>query len=202
MNTPDPRPAISDIITKEKLMSRFAIHRCALAGLLFFGSHFVAQAQTISVSTAGTSSTTGIVGVTSTQTARLNVLNLQPVIPGVTAVMCPATLEFYDDTGALLKQLAVTNISPATAANLVFKPAVPSAAVNARAQIRAVVVTPSTSVVNPGTEPPTPIVPVTRGCNVMASLEIIDDATGATHTVTTDLRSMPSFSILPMTIGH
>ena len=183
-------------------MSRFAIHSCALAGLFFFCSHFVAQAQTISVSTAGTASTTGIVGVTSTQTARLNVLNLQPVIPGVTAVMCPATLEFYDDTGALLKQVAVTNISPASAANLVFKPAVPSTAVGARAQIRAVVVTPSTSVVNPGTEPPTPIVPVTRSCNVMASLEIIDDATGATHTITTDLRSMPAFSILPLTIGH
>ena len=183
-------------------MSRFVIHKCALAGLLFFGSHFVAQAQTISVTTAGTSSTTGIVGVTSTQTARLNVLNLQPVIPGVTAVMCPATLEFYDDTGALLKQLAVTNISPASAANLVFKPVVPSRVVGARAQIRAVVVTSSTSVVNPGTEPPTPIVPVIRSCNVMASLEIIDDATGATHTITTDLRSMPAYSILSLNIGH
>jgi hypothetical protein len=183
-------------------MSRFAIHRCALAGLLLYGAHFLAQAQTTSTSITGTSSTTGIVGVTSTQTARLNVLNLQPVIPGVTAIICPATLEFYDDTGALLKQLAVTNISPATAANLVFKPAVPSTAVNARAQIRAVVVTPSTSVINLGTEPPTPIVPVTRGCNVMASLEIIDDATGATHTVTTDLRSMPAYSILPPAMGH
>jgi hypothetical protein len=170
--------------------------------MLFFGSHFPGKAQTSSVSTTGTSSTTGIVGVTSTQTARLNVLNLQPVIPGVTAVMCPATLEFYDDTGALLKQLAVTNISPATAANLVFKPAVPSTAVGARAQIRAVVVTPSISVVYPGTEPPTPSMPVIRGCSVMASLEIIDDATGTTHTITTDLRSMPAYSILPLTSGH
>lgn len=183
-------------------MSHVVIHRSALVGLLLFGSHFVAQAQTISVSTAGTSSTTGIVGVTSTQTARLNVLNLQQVVPGVTAVMCPATLEFYDDTGALLKSLAVTNISPASAASLMFKPAVPSTAANARAQIRAVVVTPPTSVVNPGTEPPTPIIPVTRSCNVMASLEIIDDATGATHTFTTDLRSTVNYSILPMTIGH
>ena len=94
------------------------------------------------------------------------------------------------------------NISPASAANLVFKPVVPSTVVGARAQIRAVVVTPSTSVVNPGTEPPTPIVPVIRSCNVMASLEIIDDATGATHTITTDLRSMPAYSILSLNIGH
>jgi hypothetical protein len=33
----------------------------------------------------------------------------------------------------------------------------------------------------------------------MASLEIIDDSTGATHILTTDLRAMPAFSILPMT---
>ena len=182
-------------------MSHFAIHRSALAGVFVFGSCFVAQAQTTSVSTAGIVSTTGIVGVTSTQTARLNVLNLQPVIPGVTAIICAATLEFYDDSGVLLKQLAVTNISPATAANLVFKPAVPSTTANARAQIRAVVVTPSISV-NPGTEQPTPTMPAIRACNVMASLEIIDDATGATHTLTTDLRSMPAYSILPLTMGH
>ena len=182
-------------------MSHFAIHRAALAGLLLFGSHFLAQAQTISVSTAATSSTTGIVGVTSTQTARLNVLNLQPVVPGVAAVVCPATLEFYDDTGALLKQVAVTNISPSTAANLVLKPVASSTAVGARAQIRAVVVTPSITVVNPGTQP-TPNMPVIRSCSVMASLEIIDDSTGATHIVTTDLRSMPAYSILPLTIGH
>jgi len=181
-------------------MSRFAIHKSALAGLLLFGSHVVMQAQTNPVSMTGIASTTGIVGVTSMQTVRLNVLNLQPVIPGVTAILCPATLEIYDDSGALLKQLAVTNISPATAANLVFKPPVPSTA--ARAQIRAVVVTPSNFVVNPGTEPPTPTLPVGRSCNVMASLEIIDDSTGTTHTITTDLRSMPAYSVLPLSMGH
>lgn len=182
-------------------MSRFAIPMGAFAGLFLFGAHLI-QAQTTTVSVTGNASTTGIVGVTSTQTARLNVLNLQPVIPGVAAVICPATLEFYDDSGALLKQLAVTNISPATAANLAFKPPVASTAAGARAQIRAVVVTPTNFVVTPGTEPPTPALPVSRACNVMASLEIIDDATGATHIFTTDLRSMPAYSILPMTTGH
>ena len=182
-------------------MSRFAIHMGTLAGLLLSGSHLI-QAQTSTVGVTGIASTTGIVGVTSTQTARLNVLNLQPVIPGVTAVICPATLEFYDDSGALLKQLAVTNISPATAANLVFKPPVPSTALGARAQIRAVVVTPTNFVVNPGTGTPTPILPVSRACNVMASLEITDDATGATHIFTTDLRSLPAYGILSMTTGQ
>ena len=178
-------------------MSRCAFHNTALAGLLLFGSQFVAQAQTVSSSTPGVITTTGIVGVTSTQTARLNVLNLQPVIPGVAAVACPATLEFYDDTGVQLKQLAVTNISPATAMSLVFKPAIPSTAVGARAQIRAVVFTPTASVANPGSGS-TPFMPVRAGCAVMASLEIIDDSTGATHTIITDLRAMTSYNVFPM----
>ena len=185
-------------------MSWWAFHNGALAGLLLSGGQFLAQAQTVSSTTPGFAMTTGIVGVTSTQTARLNVLNLQPVIPGVAAVACPATLEFYDDTGAQLKQLVLTNISPASAASLVFKPAIPLTAVGARAQIRAVVFTPSPTVANPGSGPtPMPFMPVRAGCSVMASLEIIDDATGATHTVTTDLRSMmPVYGIFPVTAGR
>jgi hypothetical protein len=184
-------------------MRRFALHKSGLAGLLLFGGQFFAQAQTVSSTTPGLAVTTGIVGVTSAQSARLNVLNLQPVIPGVAAIACPATLEFYDDTGAQLKQLAVTNISPANAASLVFKPAFPSTAVGARAQIRAVVFTPSPSVANPGSGPmPMPFMPVRAGCNVMASLEIIDDATGATHSFTTDLRAMSFYGVFSVTAGR
>jgi hypothetical protein len=180
-------------------MSHFAFHKSALAGLLLFGSQFLAQAQAISGSTPGFAVTTGIVGVAGAQTAQLNVLNLQEVIPGVNPALCPATLEFYDATGTLLKQLAVANILPSTAASLPFKPPVPSTAANARAQIRAVVVTPATVVANPGSgSMPTPIIPVSIGCNVMASLEIVDDSSGATHTFTTDLRAVSSFSVLPM----
>src|ERR1017187_2962905 len=187
-------------------MLRFGFHKSALAGLLLFGSQFLTQAQTVSSSTPGMVITTGIVGGTSTQTARLNVLNLQEVIPGVAAVACPATLEFYDDTGAQLKQLAVSNISPASAASLAFKPAIPSTAVGARAQVPAVVFTPSTAAMNPGTgsgPTPMPFMPVRAGCSVMASLEIVEDATGVTHTFTTDLRSMMSvYGIFPVTAGR
>jgi hypothetical protein len=172
-----------------------------LAGLFLAGSLFLAQTQTTSTSVPGFLTTTGIVGVTSTQTARLNVLNLQPIIPGVTAVQCPATLEFYDATGALLKQLVVTNISPATAASLVFKPPVPPTATDGRAEIRAVVFIPSTSVVNPGPAPTaSTFIPVGIGCSVMPSLEIIDDSTGATHTFTTDMRTMSAYPY-PLLLG-
>ena len=183
-------------------MSPFAFPKSALAGLLLFGS-FLAQAQTTPISTPESAVTTGIVGVTGTQTARLNVLNLQPVIPGVTAALCPATLEFYDDTGALQKQLTVTTIPPGTAASLVFKPPVASTALGARAQIRAVVLTPSISFLTPVAGPISPpMIPVSLGCNVMTSLEIIDDSTGATHTLTTDLRAVLTFSVIPLTAVH
>ena len=179
-------------------MSRFALYTSRFAGLvLLFGAVFSSPAQTVSPSAPQSALTTGLVGVTSAQTARLNVLNLQPVIPGVAATLCQATLEFYDDTGALLKQLAVPNISPATAASLVFKPTVPSAAAGARAQIRAVVLTPLNFGFNPGASSPTPTMPAISACNVMASLEIIDDSSGTTHTLTTDLRAMPIFRAIP-----
>jgi hypothetical protein len=172
------------------------VAKSALAGLLLFGSQFL-SAQTVSNSSPGTIVTTGIVGLTGAQTARLNVLNLQPVIPGVAAVACPATLEFYDDAGVQLKQLAITSIAPAAATNLTFKPAVPSAATG-RAQLRAVVFTPSSSVTNSGYGG----LLQGMGCSVMASLEIIDDATGATHTVITDFRSMPSYRVMMSTGGR
>jgi hypothetical protein len=173
-------------------MSYSAFHRSAFAGFLLVASQFSAPAQTASA-VPSTTITTGIVGVTGTQTARLNVLNLQPVIPGVTAVACPATLEFFDDTGALLKQQAVASISPGAAVSLVFKPPVPTAVNNPRAQIRAVVVTPSVAATTGAAPAPIPVTFLNPGCNVMASLEIFDDATGATQLLTTDLRSMPGY---------
>jgi hypothetical protein len=179
-------------------MSRLRLHTSLLAGLLLAGSQILAQAQTISTSNPGAAVTSGIVGVTGAQSVRLNALNLQPVISGVTAVACPATLEIYDETGAMLHQLVVTNIAPASAASLVFKPVAPATPVNASALIRAVVFTPPASAVTTGSEPTPTVIPVGIGCNIMASLEITDDSTGATHTFTTDFRAMPAYLILPM----
>ena len=160
-------------------------------GFVLFACPFLAAAQTTSSSTPELIMTSGIVGVATTQSVRLNVLNLQPVTPGVTVIACPATLEFYDDTGALLKQMSVTNIAPATAANLVFKPTVPSTAT--RVQLRAVVVTPFptvTPVANPGS---TIVVPAAPACSLMSSLEVTDDATADTHSFTTDFRAMTGY---------
>jgi hypothetical protein len=183
-------------------MSRFPVDSSLCAVLLLAAIPCLAQAQTVNSANPGANQTTAIVGVTASQTARLNVLNLQPVIPGVTAILCPATLEFYDDSGAQLKQLVVTNISPATAASLVFKPTVPSTSTTARAQIRGVVFTPASVTTTTGGPGTVSFFPISLGCNLMTSLEIIDDATGATHFLTTDLRSMPSFTAMPLQLVH
>jgi len=161
-----------------------------MTGIFFFGSLAV-HAQTVFTGSPGFNSTSAIIGVSSTQTARLNVLNLQPVIPGVTAVACPATLEFFDDSGALLKQLVLTTISPATAANLTFKPTPSATAANARVQIRAVVFTPANTVTPVAGSMPVIVAPV---CNFLSSFEVVDDATGNTQSVTTDFHTMPPFS--------
>ena len=77
---------------------------------------------------------------------------------------------------------------------LVFKPAVPATPANSRAQIRGAVFIPITYRRRTARAPaPMPFVPVSAGCNLMTSLEVIDDATGATHLVLTDLRSMPTY---------
>ncbi len=170
-------------------------HKGNLISLILIGSQILIG-QTVSNTVRGNTVTTGIVGVASTQTARLNVLNLQPVIPGVAAVACPATLEFYDESGALLKQLVLSNISPANSVSLVFKPPVATATANARAQIRAVVFTPSTAATNSGQPTTMPMIAVNAGCSVMPSLEIVDDLTGVTHSFTTDLRPMPGYRLL------
>ena len=175
-------------------MRCFRIRQVAGAGLICLAVPFL-QAQTVSSSNPALNVTSAVIGVSSTQTARLNVLSLRPVIPGVTAIACPATLEFYDDTGALLKQLTVTDIAPATAANLVFKPPVPSTAVNARAQIRAVVVSPPVTVTSVASGTTTAM--IVAGCSFLSSFEVMDDASGNTQSVTTDFRPMPGAVVVP-----
>src|SRR5262249_32396103 len=103
------------------------------------------------------------------------------------------TLSFYDDTGALLKQLPLDNISPATAASLTWKPTT-----SGRSQIRAVVFTPANGIANTGSDTPPPAVPLVAGCSVLASLEIIKAAPGETHAFPTDLRIMSGFRLLPV----
>ena len=176
----------------------------ALCAALSSETRLMAQAAT--TPTFQLAVTTGVVGVVLSQTAQLNVLNVTPVIPGVTAVICTAQLEFYDAQGTLVKQMLVNNIPPGTAASLPLKrldiTSVPLA--TPRAEVRGVVRTgpsPTPPPAGTGGGAPTIAFPVPLGCQVMTTLEVFDDATGITHVVTTDTRPMFNFGILPLGIG-
>ncbi len=95
--------------------------------------------------------------------------------------------------------MTVTNISPATAANLVFKPTVPSTAVNSRAQLRAVVFTPfATTTPTPVASGSTTVIPAGPVCTFLSSFEVMDDATGNTQSLTTDFRAMSPYFAQPV----
>jgi hypothetical protein len=129
--------------------------------------------------------TTGMVGFTTNQTARLNVVNLNPA-PASTATLlnpnCTVELQFYDNAGTLVKQSVVPNFAPGTATSFDLPRASVTSETAARAEIRGVVV------VNPS---PSPVEsPATVGfCSVMTTLEVYD-AAGSTVSSTSDTRAV------------
>ena len=80
-------------------MLRCKLQKIAFAGAVLFGSQFLAQAQTTTA--AQSAVTSGIVGLASTETAQLNVFNLQEVAASTTATSaaCEVTLSYlqFDD---------------------------------------------------------------------------------------------------------
>src|SRR5580698_1383325 len=91
---------------------------------LAFGMPLLAQVVsfppglTISPIILEQSYTTGMVGFTTAQTARLNVLNLNPV-PATTATTttpsnCNVALQFLDNKGVVISQTTVSNFAPGT----------------------------------------------------------------------------------------
>jgi hypothetical protein len=128
-----------------------------------------------------------MVGVTTNQTARLSVLNLNS-IPSTTASAmptkasnCTVELQFFDAKNNLVKQTVVPDFAPQTATTLDLTRAEITAQTGARAEIRGVVT------VNPG---PTPVAnPTVPGyCTVFTTLQIFDETTGSTIVLTSDTR--------------
>jgi hypothetical protein len=163
----------------------------ALCGVLAFDGAVRAQTPTLpSIFPGGAivfeqSFTTGMLGFTTSQTARINVLNLNPVPATATAQPrnCIVELQFFDDKNNLVKQSVVPNFAPATAASLDLTRATVTSETAARAEIRGVVV------INPT---PTPVgSPAPTGfCTVMTTLEVFDNTTGSTVALTSDTRAV------------
>jgi hypothetical protein len=168
-------------------------YRPLLGGVLTalaFGTSLLAQSisvlpgATISPIVLEQSYTTGMVGFTTGQTARLNVLNLNPV-PSATATTkplnCNVSLQFLDNKGATISQTTVTNFAPGTATSFdVPRASVTSETASPRAEIRGMVV------VNPTAIAGTSSAAATEGnCAVKTTLEVYD-ATGSTISSTSD----------------
>ncbi|MGP8243952.1 MAG: hypothetical protein ACLQVN_05475 [Bryobacteraceae bacterium] len=176
-------------------MSRFAFQKIAFAGAVLFGSQFIAQAQI--TTTLQSASTSGIVGLASTETAQLNVFNLQEASVSAsataTSAACQATLAFYDSSGKSLVS-SVVNIAPGATASLPYAPA---AAIALRTEIRAVVITQAILAASTSST----VMPVSASCNLFPSLEIVDVSARTTHIFTTDFRVMSPSGPQPASTG-
>jgi hypothetical protein len=148
--------------------------------------------------------TTGMVGFTVNQTARLNVLNLNsvPVLyPTATTstttttstANCTVELQFYDNKGALVQQFVVPNFAPGAATSFDLPRTGVTSETAARAEIRGVVVVnPPTAVASPAAE---------GYCTVFTTLEVFDSTTGSTVSSTSDTRSMGALSLTGILAG-
>jgi hypothetical protein len=167
----------------------------ALAGIFACGQPALAQPMIVSPTPAyQQTSTTGMVGFTASQTARLNVLNLNPVSASKPApANCTVALQFFDGQNNMVKAGVVSNFAPQTATSLDLEyPAGTSQA--SRAEIRGVVVINPTLACCAASGAATP----TGFCSVMATLEIFDNSTGSTVALTSDTRVVAGPFVMPL----
>jgi hypothetical protein len=168
---------------------------CALAGFMVCSAHLIAQTTPISTTEPGV--TTGMVGLAPSQTARINVLNLNPMAG--TPVICSVQLQFVNPENSVLKQAIVANIPPGQAAALELKREEIADMTTLRQSIRGVVRNPlGLPPVASGAAP----IAVPPACTIMTTLELFDDLTGVTHVVTAATRPLPAGPIPVPTPAH
>ena len=154
-----------------------------LAGFFAFAAQSMAQNAIIFEPLAQPAVSTGMVGLTTNQTARLSVLNLNSTTSTapITANNCTVELQFFDAQNNSLKQSLVLNFAPQTAATLDLTRAAITTQTGNRAEIRGAVT------VNPASTPVAGA--ATPGyCTVFTTLQIFDETTGSTVVLTSDTR--------------
>ena len=160
--------------------SRFAFLRlaCALAiGLMV--SATAASAQPGSpIAISGLQFSSGMVGLASAQTARLNVVNVGP--SSGSSIPCILALAFLDTDGKILNQMFVS-LTPGKAA---FVDLTATARDSGRLQIRGIGYNPLLAA--------GPAVPQPLSCNLVPTLELFDTATGTTVAILTDFKDLTS----------
>jgi hypothetical protein len=140
---------------------------------------------------------TGMIGFTTNQTARLNVLNMNPTafvttVGSTPPANCTVELQFFDSKGIMISQTVLSNFAPGTATSLDLARSAITSATPARAEIRGVVT------VNPSPAPAgSPASP--SYCSVFPTLEIFD-ANGSTVAFTSYFRAKP-YSLASLLLG-
>jgi hypothetical protein len=142
------------------------------------------------------------------QTAQLNVLNTGAPVPTstsptTTAGACPVELQFFDGQNNLLKSLSVTSVASGTAASLTLKvsdlTAAPSGVrLDIRGAVKSnpLVTTTTTSTIPPGST----VIPLFPGCSFVTTMELYDNTTGVTQTLTSDTHAVPTFIAVPLAL--
>ena len=130
--------------------------------------------------------TTGMVGLASGQTARLNLLN-----PGIQApamgIICTAQVSFVDSDGASLKSDTLAVIPGKSASLDLSGDSELNLAMGDRRQIRALITIPAIPASSPNAGAPS--------CTVIPTLEIFDSATGRTVVTLSRTSTVPSLGL-------
>jgi hypothetical protein len=182
-----------------------------LAALLLSGAPL--PAQIVSFPTFSAAVTTGAVGLAMTQTAQLNVVNLNvasttSTISTTPTIACQVQLEFWDSTGKMVKSLAITNLAPGATGSLQlkFSEVTTNNTSPPRTDIRGVVRRTTPAPVTGVSVTPTPIAQpiafIQPSCAVATTLEIFDSGSGVTQSLTSDMHALEDFTILPLGITN
>jgi hypothetical protein len=143
--------------------------RICVFGLTIFGLAGIALAQTTTPPPAASPEvrTSGMVGLTAGQTARLNVLNPGLSVPAATGAVCPALLSFLNDQGGVITTAKVS-VMPGKSAYLDLDRDTAISTTDLRVQIRAAFAMPVTA-------------PAT--CRLIPTMEVFNNSTGMTQFV-------------------
>lgn len=154
------------------------------------GSMQGVHAQGVIPIAAAPSFSSGMVGLASGQTARLNVVNTGASL--LSPLPCVTVLAFLDSDGQILKQMFVFVASGKAAfLDLSFSDISSNdrATPSARLPIRGISYNPLLS--------PGPAIPQSLACNLVPTLELFDTDTGRTSAVVTDFSTPSSLTFTP-----
>lgn len=179
-------------------MDRFRfVFVLAGAGALVAGFSPAVRAQTTTSPIPITQTmSSGIVGVATSQTARLNAYYPGLPAPYATGALCSAQVSFTDDEGKVLATMPIT-VKPGQSVAVDFVPTAGQlSAANGRLELRASVSVPLPGPVMSGmtTTMPAIAMPVTF-CSLSPTLEIFDNDTMKTRVLVADFR-LSGFPIL------